>query len=262
MKLITSIIIFVVLLIVAGNYFYATQLTIKQIIADNNINIDIDNINTNYQLPIEDNIYHDETRYSSSDLISQAYQASITEDYPKAVDLYEKILTKDNSANYKVWHEYGWNLMKLKAYQQSGQAYGKAINRANNSETWRLLGWNYQVQGDYQKAITCYEQALLINPNLYSAITAYHTVKKLIDNTYIQQSKYIVIADPKLIYKEYPHNKANNKGSIKKDTLITVIKKSSETVSFGEKTGFWLLFMYGKKYGYVFSADVIKNNKQ
>ncbi len=83
------------------------------------------------------------------------------------VGLVEKFLT-DNPTSQRGWLDLGRALAQMSRYHEAGNAFQKAIERADGGPVdviYGELGNLYRAQGDYSKAIQCYQKQIEADPN-------------------------------------------------------------------------------------------------
>jgi len=121
-------------------------------------------VNINKALEIENNESFNLNK--ASILTEQGFFNKDDSKIYEALKIYEELLLNGHSS-YSLFYNYGSALTKLNEFEKSIFYFKKAIKiDPNQSEVWNNLGNSYMNIGQHDCEMNCYENALLINPNL------------------------------------------------------------------------------------------------
>ena len=117
---------------------------------------------------------------SKSDQLKAADAAFDSEDYEKAVQLYQAAIAAGKSKGDELVYLYarlGLSYDSLDRFDEAIAAYQKALEIDPKAhEVWVNLGVAYRLKGNYDQAITSYQKALAINPNYAEAHSSLGTL--------------------------------------------------------------------------------------
>ncbi|MCU0392073.1 MAG: DUF4365 domain-containing protein [Thermoflexibacter sp.] len=125
-----------------------------------------------------------------------------------AKEIYESLDKYKNDYNY--YYNYANVLSGLKLYEKAEYNYVKCLElNPNFAEAWKNLGTNYFNTRKHQKEIECYDNALIINPNLPQAlfskgITIFKVYNQVNDGLELMQ-KAIKNSHNDQLAMSYPH---------------------------------------------------------